>query len=449
MTASTVSGRLPSRPLPTARTTSASSALPIAVFVACCFLPYPAIAVGNVTGLQLGQVLALVMTATLLVGRGLPVRQVVVAVALYVPLLVSGLHAIGTDGAPYADIVAKNLVVVPLAAVALVPAGIVLADRGLRSTLLGVSMAILFHAAIGTVQVAAFARGDFPLLGLYRNPSFAPMVEAAPIYAQVVKRPFGLFPEPSAMAASLGPWLVVALGVLLDPRHRPRLSRPRLWLLVAATGTGLYLVVASRSGFSLALAAAAALLTLPALRHGATRAFHVPNLALVSLLTVGGVFLVFVTLQQLGDRLNYTENTSWQLRMRSLSLGLAPLDDDLATLVFGVGPAQSSVLLQTEFSGVQIPGTESEIVAVWSITVRYLVETGLLGVAALGLAGAMALRAILLSSARLIGVTALLVWLLGVTLSTSYLPLSPIWLFLGTLLVWDRVFVAGPAHPGG
>jgi hypothetical protein len=60
----------------------------------------------------------------------------------------------------------------------------------------------------------------------------------------------------------------------------------------------------------------------------------------------------------------------------------------------------------------------------------------------------MIFRAIVRSSARVLGMTAFGVWAAGVTVTTSYPHQAPLWLFLGLLLEWDRVFPpAGPERP--
>ena len=79
-------------------------------------------------------------------------------------------------------------------------------------------------------------------------------------------------------------------------------------------------------------------------------------------------------------------------------------------------------------------------VAIWSMAVCYYAETGLLGAAALLAVLAMAVGAIARSSAVLLGLCALGSWLVGVVVTTSYSNLSPIWLFLGVVLSWDRLF---------
>jgi hypothetical protein len=78
----------------------------------------------------------------------------------------------------------------------------------------------------------------------------------------------------------------------------------------------------------------------------------------------------------------------------------------------------------------------------------YVLEAGLLGALVWALVLIMVSRAIVRSSARLMGSGCLVAWLGGVVLTTSYLPLSPIWLFLGVLLGWDRIFQVRAASNG-
>ncbi len=78
---------------------------------------------------------------------------------------------------------------------------------------------------------------------------------------------------------------------------------------------------------------------------------------------------------------------------------------------------------------------------IWSVAVRvYYAETGLLGAAALLAVLAMAVGAIARSSAVLLGLCALGSWLVGVVVTTSHCPLESVWLFLGVVLSWDRLF---------
>src|SRR5204862_5308134 len=74
---------------------------------------------------------------------------------------------------------------------------------------------------------------------------------------EYIRRPFGLFPEPSAMSSSLAPWVVLwlaeAAGVL---RLREEPGRWRRALFVTAAVSALALILLSRSGHSMILVSA-------------------------------------------------------------------------------------------------------------------------------------------------------------------------------------------------
>ena len=73
----------------------------------------------------------------------------------------------------------------------------------------------------------------------------------------------------------------------------------------------------------------------------------------------------------------------------------------------------------------------------WSVVVTYIQEAGLVGAAALTAALIAVLRAVAASSAPLLGLSCLMVWLAGVVFTTSYLSLLPLWIFFALLLGWD------------
>src|SRR5262249_28737489 len=99
--------------------------------------------------------------------------------------------------------------------------------------------------------MVAFSRGEIPLLNLYVNPSFLSVQEGAETIVNYIRRPFGLFPEPSAMAASISPWVVFwsaeAMG-LVRLRERPAAWQRTLFISAAVAGTAL--LIASQSGQS-------------------------------------------------------------------------------------------------------------------------------------------------------------------------------------------------------
>jgi hypothetical protein len=343
------------------------------------------------------------------------------------------------------EVVLKSTVATALVFLVLIPAGKVANKSYARPLLSGVAWAVMLNVAVGLYQIYGFARDEFPLSGLYQNPSFASDISADPEnYALYVKRPFGLFPEPSAMAASIGPWLVLLVGLLLYPMLRYGMTRSlKMQLLLAAVG-GVALIILSRSGFTVWLLISLLLVGLPALKDRVLR-LHRPGslLALIAFVLVGMV-LVYFSLAYVGARLDIQENSSWSARLASIIWGLSYLSTSPVDLLFGVGPGQSYLLLQSPEAANLPPESSGElaVTAVWSVVVLYVQEMGLLGAVALALTLAMVLRAIVRSSARLVGFSCLLAWLVGLVLTTSYLPMLPIWLFLGVLLNWDRMFEA-------
>lgn len=413
------------------------------LFVFICFFPNPALPIGASTGVQAGQVIALLFLPVVLM-RGLPRRQTLALLLLLLPLLASGFFAVLTGRAVSNEIVAKSMVVMFLAFVVLVPVGWMIRERYLVPLLSGVTAAVVAHAIVGGYQAFWFARDVFPLAGLYQNPSFGSLIlgPRAEEWALYVKRPFGLFPEPSAMSASIGPWLVLVLGILLYPRLRHRMTRGTGTLLLVAAVSGVALMIVSRSGYIVPFMASALVVSLPALRKYALRLYRPSSFVVLGLLILMFVTVVFLAVTNLGTRLDIQQNTSWSARAASLVYGLTYLGTSMGSLFFGVGPGQSYLILQSPSAAGPLPAgpAGSAFTAVWSVVVTYIQETGLVGALALGLVLLQILRTISRSSAYLMGLGCLMAWLAGVVLATSYLSLLPIWIFLGMLLSWDRVF---------
>jgi hypothetical protein len=407
----------------------------------CCF-PNPALPIGSSTGLQAGQIMALLSLPLILVS-GLPKRQTLVLLLLLLPVLVSGFLVVLTGRALSNEVVLKSTVATALVFLVLVPAGKVANKRYALPLLSGLAWGVMLNVAVGLYQVYSFARDEFPLPGLYQNPSFKSFITEDPeSYALYVKRPFGMFPEPSAMAASISPWLVLIVGLLLYPKLRHGMIRGlKVQLLLAAVG-GVALILLSSSGFTVWLLISLLLVGLPALKDRVLR-LHRPGslLAMIAFVLVG-VALVYFSLAHVGSRLDIQENSSWSARLASLVWGLSYLGTSPSDLLFGVGPGQSYLLLQSPEASNLLPESSGEltVTAVWSVVVLYIQEMGLLGAVALALTLALVLRAIMRSSARLLGSSCLLAWLVGLLLTTSYLPMLPIWLLLGVLLNWDRIF---------
>jgi hypothetical protein len=412
------------------------------VFACSCFFPYPALAVGGNTGLQLSQAFALA-GAPLLCARapGRPLRALLLVLA---PIYLSALVNSMLDGTPSAELLPKESVALTLAMLPLWPADWLM-QRGLfRDVLAAACAAVAVHALIGLYQVYSFTHDEFPLLFLYRNPSFKSMELWHRAYALYVKRPCGLFPEPSAMGASLGPWLVVLAGLLIDPSH----GRADGWgggrTAVVALACGFSLVALSRSGSTFAIMGSVLAVCVGKVPGWFRSSFGLgkllkAGLVLLAVASVAGYAALWLS-QGFQDRVD----SSWGLRGASILAGLTS-NSDPASLTFGVGPGQSVPIIRRELAGVPLLDDQDDL-AIFSLAVCYYMETGLVGGLALLAVLAMVVRAITRSSAALLGLSALATWLVGVVATTSYMPLSAIWLFLGAMLHWDRLFPSRP-HP--
>jgi hypothetical protein len=413
-------------------------------FALSCFFPYPALALGSNTGLQLSQALSLASVPALC-GRP-PGRSLRVLLSLMSVVSISAFANLVSGEVPSVDVLPKESVALALALLVLWPSEWVSGCGRFGAVLGAAVVALAVHSAIGLIQVVGFAHDEFPLVWLYKNPSFRSIEQWSVVYARYIKRPCGLFPEPSAMGASLGPWLVLLTGLVLDPRLGERVNwRVRGWAALAL-GSGFALLALSRSGSAFpTMGAVLVVWTATTLRgrgrgpdrgrggHRGLGRFLVPLLILAAVVGVLG-YAAYRLSQGFGERVD----SSWGLRALSIQTGLSANTDPFG-LVFGVGPGQSTPVLQRHLAWVPLPEDEEEL-AVFSLVVSFYMENGLLGLLAMLGVLSLTLYAIARSGAVVLGLCALGTWLVGIVLTTSYWPLSAIWLFLAVLLSWDRLF---------
>jgi hypothetical protein len=415
-----------------------------ASYAFACFLPYPAIALGGATGLQISAAAALIVLPVLALA-GLPSRQFLSFSLLMFSLLSSSTVSLMTGRIISFHVMLGAVVGLFLAHVVIVPGGVLARPAYFQAALVGVCLAILLHVCIGLYQLYSYQQDTFPLIWLYRNPAFLPIESVASDASLWTKRPFGLFPEPSAMAASLGPWLVLLIGLLLRRDLRSGFPRWLVTLLTVAGLSGVFLIIVSKSGYTIPLFLCMAPLLLRAGKDRIASGVSMHTM-LVSLLLVPALVLTFLLArEQLSKRLDVQQNDSWQSRSQSILVGINSLKGGPATLLFGRGPGQSYLFIQRSSIAELLPpwfrtGEIKQVIAIWSVAGIWYVEMGILGLIVLVLILGMALRGVCDSNASLIGLSAMVAWLCGVTFTTSYQPLSPIWLFLGFLLAWDRLF---------
>lgn len=399
-----------------------------------CFFPYPALAIGGNNGLQLNQALAIGCVPWLCFrAPGRPFRALLM---ILIPIYLSVFFNVMIGEALAPSVLPKEAVSLTLALLVLWPTELVATQRWFREVLNAAALAILVHAFIGLYQIISFRNDEFPLLFLYKNPSFRSLEEWSPIYARYIKRPCGLFPEASAMAASLGPWLVLLTGLLLDPVQARRLGwRPGRGALAVACGS--LLLALSRSGCTLAIMAAVLVYCVGKFR-GQLTSFGLGKLLAMAAVLLGGGGVLAYALSGLSQGYEERVASSWGIRGKSIEAGLTS-NVELGNLAFGVGPGQSPPIIGRRMASVQLPEDEGTL-AIFSLTVCYYMEMGLLGALAMLAVLSVVLRAILRSSAPLLGFCTLAPWLMGVGATTSYMSLSAIWFFLGILLCWDQLF---------
>jgi hypothetical protein len=378
-------------------------------------------------------------------------RHLVALAALVSALCVSGFASLLVDNIAVSGLMLKMMVMIVLAAIVLIPAGYLATPANLAPIGIGAALAILIHFAVGLIQIQAYQDGNFPFLGFYQNPSFLPLEGVAEDYALWIKRPFGLFPEPSAMTSSLGPWVVILTGVMLNRTWRARIPGLVRVLFVLAIAAGAAFVIMARSGYMplwvLSLVPVVLFSSGRITRMARRRS---PVALVVGTATLVLLFALAVFARGPVDSDNVEENASWRNRQQSIVIALTAPSQDLSRFVFGFGPGQSTTYLQTTRTADLLPewyepSSVEPMIAVASVLGILYMEMGLIAVALFVGLMVSVVRAVMRSSAKILGLGTFGAWLAGVSVTTSYFPLSPIWLCLALLLVWDRVFVAAPA----
>src|SRR3982751_5719230 len=140
------------------------------LFAASCFFPYPALAIGNNTGLQLSQALALAAVPLLCVRP--PGRAFRALLLILTPVYLSMLVNVMIGDVTTLAIIPKEAVALSLAMIVLWPSEWATRPAPFRDVLAAAAAAIAAHALVGLYQAYSFSKDEFPLLFLYRNPSF-------------------------------------------------------------------------------------------------------------------------------------------------------------------------------------------------------------------------------------------------------------------------------------
>jgi len=396
------------------------------------FMPYISVNVGNNSAIQAGDAIALslAITVAFVSWRGRPFW---IYPALLAPLCLSTLY-VALTGNGDLKLCWKGLIPAALSWIIILPVQ-QYGPRYALSLLTGIALAILVHVFVGAIQWYAFSQGWFPFTDFYRNVSFYEVREHAEQIAKYQQRPFGLFPEPSAMSSSLAPWVLLWVGEflgLIQLQQRPSRGQRALFTIAGAGGLGL--MILSQSGHT--AITLAALLLLAGIWFSRSRATLQNYLAVALAFCIALPTVIALGLIALSSRVGGASdlgNSSWEDRAQSLTVGFTLLSSgSWSTTLFGVGVGHVSDAIWKA----------AHLEAVWSVLLTYVYETGIFGLIALMCIAAHLLRVWRKQRYDAALAAIAVVWLVGLTLTTSYLQLLPTWVALGWLTVWPAVVEA-------
>jgi hypothetical protein len=308
-----------------------------------------------------------------------------------------------------------------------------LAERSAEFFMRGTAWAILLNVGVGVLQLMCGLR-LFPfetISFLYNNNEY----EDAQTVGLMLKtlRPFGLYPEPSAMASCITPFLVLfiaySIGLIKFPGNFDRgCQRILLWAGIS----GSIFVVISRSAAAVVLAVAILILFVARAMAEPNRVKRVKWLVPPTFFGAGaGAAIALGRLA--GGPTESALNGSWEIRTSSIQLGLydyvtAPWN----IILFGYG-GLAQATLSAESYGVGFP-----------CLLNYLMNYGLISLACVWRVGLEVSRSLASVGAPAVAWAFTLAYLTGIGFATSYMTLAPTYTVIAVLLLWHRF--ALPVH---
>ncbi|NYE94601.1 hypothetical protein FHU41_000822 [Psychromicrobium silvestre] len=300
------------------------------------------------------------------------------------------------------------LAIIPLSAM-------VVAVLVLKSALLRwLRVILIFSAGISLVQKYFFLdQGTVPWLWIYDVPGYAPVRLLAPTIAAYIRRPFGLFPEPSFMAGSLS---IVAVALILTASSLGRKLRLFDWIALALT---CWVIAISGSGTAIvSLLLIVLCIFLPLMK----RLGGIIVIILPPVLFAAGVAALGVVNQR-----QNSVNWSWVDRWSSITAAARYVVSDVQVFFLGIGRGNSSpYFLSGKIRTDDLPHS-TVLPDVYSVLLRLVLENGVLF--GLPIIIVMALFVILGDPTKLkiLGLSALVIWVVAAGLAISYD--SAFWLY--------------------
>lgn len=283
------------------------------------------------------------------------------------------------------------------------------------------SWCTFLSSAYGIAQKFLFIdHGSIPFLRLYELPGYASVQAQQQVILLYVRRPFGLFPEPSYMAGTLA--LAAAAIVLLACVYPHR----RGWLTGAALISATAAIFLSNSGGG-------------AVAIGLIAAFYVASRIKVSrwLPIVTPFFLLGAAWA--GTRVilgrQHQANFSWGDRAASIVGALRALTADPGVFLVGIGRGMSPVYFSEGRIPLQGLAYSGALPDVYSVVMRFALECGAL----IGIPLIIWILCGIRNGARCAvgpvgSLIAVVLWLVVAGLTISYDSASWIWVFPGMML---------------
>lgn len=378
--------------------------------IALAFIPYVGLPLGNATHLSGA---ALAGLAALLTYRRTGWLDTLAAVLLVIPLVANAIATVaGAYGFYIPALVTWVNVVGPFI-------GATIAALHSRQFLTSILKFLLFTSgAYAIIQWFCIKIGFVPFIQWYFLPGYADIRTLERVIVLYTQRPFGQFPEPSVLAASLtlGSLLLVVLV-----RTEESIRFGKLGIFALALSAAAVVLSQSATGIiGLGLLAVAVV--------SSAKAFH------ARLWGSGVILAAAVASSWVLDQRQSVQNYSWGDRVNSILVSLDYWVSDPQRLFLGLGRGG----LSHAFTSGAIGLANDEFVQVpmdaYSALVRFMVEIGLGGGLVILLVFVWPFFSKKVGLAGVPRVSVFVAWLLTTATAVSYETVSMCWILPGALL---------------
>jgi hypothetical protein len=381
-------------------------------FFVLSFLPYVALPLGNSTNVSIAALIGPILTVRLM---RRPKLMVLILLCCTLPFIATLFRLYFQNANVNANAYFTSTFIV-LTFFGAASAVDVLRERSVMI----ISTCISVSAILAIVQKFLYLdKGVVPWVELYNMPGYASVSLNAHTIALYIKRPFGLFPEPSFLAGTLA--LASAGLIVLINNYELKVRMPVAISLFLATFT----IYISDSGSGVICIAVLATATLvPYVRQ---------NRGVILLMPVALAIAVWLGLSIALSR-QAGVNTSWNDRFASIAGGAKLWTSEPGTFLLGVGRGMVPAYFRdggVPFTGMTVYSNISDI---YSALGRVVLESGILFGFPLVVWMAILILRLGRQKTTLLGVLFTLLWSVVAGLTISYETAAWIWLLPGICL---------------